>query len=80
MNDEELDSTSWEQYRRLIVSELDRLNDSIKALTLEIQALRNREIQDMKVDIATLKVKLAMLGVAAGAGGAGAVEVVKNLL
>ncbi len=43
------EQNSWSEYSRLVIAELERLNDSISKL--------NGEIQDFKREIAELKVK-----------------------
>jgi ribosomal protein L29 len=43
------EQNSWSEYSRLVIAELERLNDSISKL--------NGEIQDLKREIAELKVK-----------------------
>lgn len=83
--------TSWEEYRLLIVSELERLNLGIAGLNTksdtlrdtfirQISDLRNDDINKMKMDISNLKLKLAMLGVLAGGGGASAVELIRFMM
>lgn len=72
--------TSWEEYRLLIVSELERLNAGIAALNQKMDLLRNEDINKMKMDISNLKLKLTMLAIAAGGTGAGAVEMIKAFM
>ncbi len=55
MSDE---SNGWNEYKRLVVSELDRLDESINKLSGKIDAMRE--------DMVSLKVKMAMIGAAAG--------------
>ena len=54
-----LDKTdSWSEYRRLVLSELERLNEGIEVLKKEIAAARR--------DIAILQVKAGVWGFMAG--------------
>ena len=87
------DQTSWQQYRRLVISEFERLNKAIGQLIDKIDRQNemtngkletltdniNKQITDMKVRIATVETKLAMIGLASGGLGAGIVELIRSM-
>lgn len=59
----------WYQYRRLVLSELERIDASITALKVEVgksSGDHHREISEIRVDVATLKVKAAAFGAVGG--------------
>lgn len=59
------------EYRRLILGELERLNLALGALNVKIDGLKDREMADLRVDVAMLKVKASVMGAIAGTiGGA----------
>lgn len=62
---------SWSEYRRLVISELERANSGIAALNLRVDVLRD----EFRRDLLTLKLKAAAWG-----GAAGAVPVVFGIL
>ena len=45
---EQTDNKGWNEYSRLVISELERLNDGISKLDLEIQYVK-REIAELKI-------------------------------
>lgn len=49
----------WDKYQRLVLSELKRLDESHKGLI--------RKVDDLRTDVAILKVKYALLGGLIGA-------------
>jgi hypothetical protein len=60
---------SWHEYRRLVLNELERLNDNITALTLKIENLngaRERDISDLRVKVGMLEVKSGIWGAVGG--------------
>jgi hypothetical protein len=57
---------SWGEYRRLILAELERLNRLISDTLGKIEAIRNDDIAQMRVDIAMLKVKAGVWGALGG--------------
>ncbi len=66
----QVNAGSWEEYKRLVVSELERLDSSIRSLSHQISqdgAARSKEANIMAVEIAMLKVKASMLGSVFGA-------------
>jgi hypothetical protein len=58
---------SWGEYRRLILSELKRLNETIDGINAKIERVRGEDMAQLKQDIALLKFQAAMWGAAAGA-------------
>jgi len=50
---------SWTEYRRLVISELERINVSLDKL--------NAELSSMKTDIALLQLKASVWGAVSGA-------------
>lgn len=74
------EDTSWGQYRKLVISELERLTRSIQELHGKIDASLNKEITDMKVRLATVEVKIGLIGTLTGVVGSLATELVKYLV
>jgi hypothetical protein len=59
------------EYRRLILASIENLNASVAKLDLKIDALRQNDISDLKVQVAMLQVRASVFGGVAGAiGGA----------
>ena len=67
----------WSEYQRLVLSELERLDDaiqklnsklddSIQKLNTKIEDIRNNEIKDMGEEIQVLKFKAGLWGALAG--------------
>ncbi len=80
MADEGEDNTSWGEYRKLVISELERLSDKIEHLDTKIDIVMVRELTDMKIRISSLEIKVGLIGIMAGAFGSGAAEVIKYLI
>lgn len=57
---------SWVQYRKLILSELERISKDLAHLSDKLDNFKQDEISQIKVDIAMLKVKAGVWGVAGG--------------
>ena len=57
----------WSEYRRLILQELERLNMLAHDLSDEIRDIRNKDLSQVRVDIAMLQVKAGVWGAVAGA-------------
>lgn len=57
---------SWVQYRKLILSELERISTDLTKLAEKLDNFKQDEISQIKVDIAMLKVKAGAWGVAGG--------------
>jgi hypothetical protein len=60
------DDASWEQYRRLILAELERINTAVESINRKIEQFRQDDIASIKTDIALLKFQAAMWGAGAG--------------
>ena len=65
-NGDEASQATWNQYRRLLTSELRRLNVSLIDLDHKIDLLRNVEISRMQVQIALIKQQTGIIGATAG--------------
>lgn len=66
MSDPQLDR-SWGEYRRLILSELERITRNIGEINEKIERFRQEDLSEIKTDIALLKFQAAMWGAGAGA-------------
>ena len=60
----------FDEYRRLILENLEQLRREISRVGLKVDALRETDLASMKVDIALLKFKASMWGALGGAGAA----------
>lgn len=58
--------TGWLEYRRLILSELERISKALGEVDKKVDALRTDDLSSLKVEIAMLKVKSGAWG---GLGG-----------
>jgi hypothetical protein len=56
----------WGEYRRLILSELERLNGTVDAINAKIQRFREEDLATIKQDVLLLKWQAAIWGGAAG--------------
>jgi hypothetical protein len=67
-SDEDMaEEESWTQYRRLILAELQRINDTIVEVDKKLDRMRSDDISQLKVDVAMLQVKSGVWGGLAGA-------------
>lgn len=57
---------TWGEYRRLILSELERINSAVEKVNTKIEMFRQDDIAQIKTDIALLKFQAAMWGAGAG--------------
>lgn len=57
---------TWEQYRKLILAELDRINIAVEAINRKIEQFRQEDISAIKTDIALLKFQAGLWGAGAG--------------
>lgn len=57
----------WGEYRRLILQELQRLHDGIAEVKVRIDILHASDLSSIKSEIAVLKFKAGVWGLAAGA-------------
>ncbi len=58
---------SWVQYRRLIISQISDVQAGLHALRDEFAEYRRVDVAEMKVEIALLKLKSSLWGGAVGA-------------
>jgi hypothetical protein len=79
MPEPEGDSRGWEGYRRLILSELERINGSIHGINEKIERFRQEDISNLKTDIALLKFQAATWGALGGMIFSGIVSVVVSM-
>jgi hypothetical protein len=74
---------SWPEYRRLVLAELVRLNQTIINLDTKLES-RDRDqrkaISRLEADVLTLKLKASMWGAAAGMVGSFIVSVIVALM
>lgn len=62
---------SFAEYRQLILAALERLEATIAALNVKLDDLRNKEVQQLHVEVAMLKVRSTIFGAVGGSiGGA----------
>jgi hypothetical protein len=59
-------ASDWSEYRRLILSELERIGEDIKSINGKIEKFRQDDLSQIKTDIALLKFQAALWG---GLGG-----------
>lgn len=62
-------SEGWDEYRRLILSELERLDESVKeSRKSELEAIQKllMDITKLREDVVTLKVKAGVWGILGG--------------
>jgi hypothetical protein len=60
----------WVTNRKLIVAELRRIGDDVRAVTDSFDKFRREDIAELKIDIALLKLKSSLWGAVLG-GAAG---------
>ena len=75
--------TGWLEYRRLVLNELERLDEAIKNLDKKLD--ERDKAQDVKVsainlELLTLKIKASVYGAIAGANISGIVAVITALI
>lgn len=66
--DMDFQDSSWFEYRRMILSALERLEGQMATLSAKIDAhdnARSKDIADIRVEIGMLKAKAVVLGVVA---------------
>ena len=67
--DPETTSNGWNEWSKHVLLELNRLNGLYSQLTVALQERNdamNKEIQDIRVELATLKVRASIWGALAG--------------
>lgn len=57
---------NWGEYRRLILSELERISKDLEVLSDKLDLFRRDEISKIQIDVAMLKVKAGVWGAAGG--------------
>ena len=57
----------WSAYQKLVLSELEDHSRGLSELAGELKQLRTKDITDIKVEIAMLKIKAGLWGAGAGA-------------
>ena len=75
MNSEEknnMTNGSWGEYRRLVLSELERMNDNLETL--------NGKVQDVRNDISILKTKASFIGGLSGLATAIIVLIIQHFI
>lgn len=72
--------SSWGEYRRLILAELERISREIKDLNVKIEKFRQEDVASMKTDIVLLKFQAAMYGAIAGLVATGAITLAVRLI
>lgn len=56
----------WNGYQKLVLNKLDDHSSALNDLKEEVSELRTKDITDLKIDIAMLKIKAGVWGAAAG--------------
>jgi len=56
------DHNGWDEYKRVVVDRLDRLDNSVSALSGKIDYLVSNDLSHLKVEIAVLKIKAGLWG------------------
>lgn len=57
---------SFEEYRLLLLNELDRISKDVRELNDKVDLFRREDVAQMKTDIAVLKFQAALYGAIAG--------------
>ena len=70
----------WGEYRRLILAELERISNDIRALNEKVERFRQEDVSKMKTDIALLKLQAALWGAVAGIVSTGMVSIAIKLI
>lgn len=60
------EAASWGEYRRLILSELERIGRDIETINKKLDGLRQDDLAQVRVDIAMLQVKSGVWGALSG--------------
>lgn len=61
-----VEDSGWVEYRRLILSELERIGREIGSINLKIENFRIEDLSQIKTDIALLKFQAALWGAVGG--------------
>lgn len=71
---------TFEEYRLLLVNELDRTSAELRNLNNKIEQFRNEDVSSMKTDIALLKLQATLYGAVAGLVATGAITLIVKYL
>jgi hypothetical protein len=71
---------TFEEYRLLLMSELDRTSAELRNLNTKIEQFRNEDVSSMKTDIALLKLQATLYGAIAGLIATGAITLIVKYL
>ena len=61
-----IDDDGWAENRKLILREIERLGDDLGGIREHLSIIRQKEIADLKTDIALLKLKASLWGAVLG--------------
>lgn len=73
------DREDWFDYRRLVLSQIQALQKDLSSIRTEVQTFRTKDIGELKIEIALLKLKTAMWGAILGAIGGGVIAFVVSV-
>jgi hypothetical protein len=76
----ESERTTWEEDRRLVLSELERITRDIGFINEKIERVRQEDLAKIKLDLALLKFQSALYGSIAGVVFSGFVTFLFRLL
>jgi hypothetical protein len=57
---------NWDEYRRLVLAELERISNDINTINNRLLTFQQKDVADMKTDIALLKFQALLYGSIAG--------------
>ena len=79
--DSDTDERSWAEYRRLVLAELQRIDEGLLTINKKLDsnfADRDRQIGDLRVEMGMLKVKSSVFGALTGLAAALIVAFIKG--
>lgn len=79
-NEEYTRKATFEEYRLLLVNELERTSRELSGLNDKIERFRREDVSQMKIDIALLKLQATIYGAVAGLVSTGAMYIVVKLI
>lgn len=74
---------SWEEYRRLVVSELERIDAAMRELDRKLDDalfVRDKGMSELRVEVAILKTKATIFGAIAGTAATVLLQVLMKFL
>ena len=74
------DADGWSEYRRLILSELMRIEKEMQALNQKIDTITNGDINNLKIQVAMLNVKSGIIGAIAGMTMSGVITAIFSIM